>query len=102
MGEDDTRVAEFFLNTKPSRMIMALRRQEKLNAKKISRKVETTYSHAVRVMNQLEEMGLVRSEKKGRKKNYVLTDKGTGISEALDDIVGAIQESRERLERDLD
>lgn len=45
--------------------------------------MDCTYSHTVRILQKLEENGLVEGEKEGRKKNYKLTDEGQERAEAL-------------------
>jgi|GEM_PF-6435487 len=61
-------------------------------ASQLSTKANTTYSHAVKMMNRLEDLGLVTAQKKGRKKEYELTEQGQALADKLveiDDMVGS-------------
>ncbi len=42
----------------------------------ISKKIDTTYAHTVKITSCFEEKGIIETEKKGRKKILVLTEKG--------------------------
>lgn len=90
----------FFLQEKPTDMIVILRRQNKSYASELSTKADTTYSHAVKVMNRMKEIGLVESEKIGRKKEYRLTEKGQKLADNLinmcQEVEGMEVKSRER------
>lgn len=81
-SEDDD-LKKFFLQEKPTDMIVILRKQGTSYASELSTKADTTYSHAVKVMNRMKEIGLVQSEKKGRKKEYTLTEKGQQLADNL-------------------
>jgi DNA-binding MarR family transcriptional regulator len=57
--------------------------------------VDCTYSHTVRILDKLEEYGLVEREKDGRKVNCSLTDEGQERAEALVNFLEAGGESQE-------
>lgn len=85
MGED---LEEFFLNRKPARIMVSLRQQTTDNyASALSRQVDATYSHTIKVLQQMKEFGLVEFEKKGRKKMVQLTAKGERIAEKLSHLI---------------
>jgi DNA-binding MarR family transcriptional regulator len=66
-----------FLNEKPVRALVEIKKSNKeIYGSVISREIDTTYAHTVKIIAQLEEKGLVESEKKGRKKILTLTDRG--------------------------
>lgn len=68
---------EVFLKEKPVKTLVTIRRsRDEIYPSKVSKEVDTTYAHAVKVINQLEEDGLINSEKQGRKKILKLTDLG--------------------------
>jgi predicted transcriptional regulator len=81
---------KFFLQEKPTDMIVILRKQGTSYASELSTKADTTYSHAVKVMNRMKEIGLVKSEKKGRKKEYKLTQKGQDLADNLINMFDAV------------
>ncbi|WP_394324598.1 winged helix-turn-helix domain-containing protein [Haloplanus natans] len=71
-----------FLNPKTVQILISLTGGTSY-ANEISTTVDCTYSHTVRILQKLEENGLVEGEKEGRKKNYKLTDEGQERAEAL-------------------
>lgn len=81
MGED---LEEFFLNKKPVRIIVSLSHRTTDNyASAVSREVDATYSHTIKVLQKMKDFDLVQFQKKGRKKEIVLTEKGEDIAEAF-------------------
>jgi len=52
----------------------------------LAKEVDCTYSHAVKILQTLESLGLVNFQKKGRIKLIELTKKGEEISEYIDNI----------------
>ncbi len=90
MGED---LEEFFLNRKPVKMMIALHLQATDNyVSAISRHVDATYSHTVKTLKRMKESGLVRFEKKGRKKEIFLTGKGEEVAESLRKTLETLEE----------
>jgi predicted transcriptional regulator len=82
---------KFFLQEKPTDMIVILRKQGTSYASELSTKADTTYSHAVKVMNRMKEIDLVTSEKKGRKKEYRLTEKGKDLADNLVNMFDSVE-----------
>lgn len=79
---------EFFLNVKPAKILIALNDPNTDSyASAISKKTDCTYSHTVRIIQKLENFGLVESEMKGRKKQLELTDKGQRLAKALSEVM---------------
>ncbi len=73
-----------FLNVKPVKILVSLNDPStKSYASAISKKVDCTYSHAVRILQRMEDEGRVISEKKGRRKEIQLTEKGEKIAKPL-------------------
>ena len=52
----------------------------------LAKEVDCTYSHAVKILQSLERLGLVGFEKKGRIKLIKLTKKGLEISDNIENI----------------
>lgn len=89
--EDETELLKTLVQEVPYRGLIFLSKLNGSYASEISSKADTTYSHAVKMMNRFEDQGLVVSEKKGRKKEYELTEEGSKIAEKLielDELVG--------------
>jgi predicted transcriptional regulator len=81
-------VKEFFLNEKPVMALVTIRRsREDIYCSRISRKIDTTYAHTVKIISRLEEEGLIDSRKEGRRKILELTERGERYAERFEDLV---------------
>ena len=56
------------------------------NGRILAKEVDCTYSHAVKILQTLERIGLVDFEKKGRIKLIKLTKRGTEVADHIEDI----------------
>jgi predicted transcriptional regulator len=78
---------DLFFRRKPALMLIALKKVSRAKyGSQLAKEVDCTYSHAVKILQTLEEYGLVNFEKKGRIKIIKLTKKGTAIAEHIEDI----------------
>lgn len=78
---------EFFFRKKPALMLVALKKSSRIRYGSIlAKEVDCTYSHAVKILQGLERLGLVGFEKKGRIKLIKLTKKGQEIADNIDNI----------------
>ncbi|MBU4308784.1 MAG: hypothetical protein KJ566_03240 [Nanoarchaeota archaeon] len=57
----------------------------------LAKEVDCTYSHAVKILQTLEELKLVDFEKKGRIKLIKLTKKGANVADAIENIQSLIR-----------
>ena len=71
---------DLFLHSKPVKMLMSLRMDDIQYATQVSKHVDCTYSHTVKVLDIFKNLGLVKFEKKGRIKVVKLTDAGLEIA----------------------
>jgi len=79
---------DLFVREKPVRLLIEINNPRTENyASQLSKSVDCTYSHAVRVVQRFEENELVETEEKGRKKNIALTDKGKEIARSLSEVL---------------
>jgi len=69
-----------FTHTKPVKMLVSLNSNDIKYATQVSKKVDCTYSHTVKVLDMFKRLGLVDFEKKGRIKIVKLTDSGQEIA----------------------
>lgn len=69
-----------FLHAKPVKMLVALKQDDIINATHVSKTVNCTYSHTVKVLEMFKDYGLVKFDKKGRIKVVKLTDVGEDIA----------------------
>jgi DNA-binding MarR family transcriptional regulator len=82
---------DIFFRRKPALMLVALKKLSKARYGSIlAKEVDCTYSHAVKILQTLEKLGLVTFEKKGRIKLIKLTKKGQDIAENIDSIKRAL------------
>ncbi len=78
---------DLFFRRKPAMMLIALKRVNKAKyGSVLAKEVDCTYSHAVKILQTLEELGLVVFEKKGRIKIIKLTKKGQDVAESIETI----------------
>ncbi len=78
---------DIFFRRKPALMLVALKKVSKARyGSVLAKEVDCTYSHAVKILQTLQDLGLVVFEKKGRIKLIKLTKKGLEIAEHIDTI----------------
>ena len=93
---------EFFLNEKPVMALVTIRRsREDIYCSVISREIDTTYAHTVKIVSRLEEEDLLKSEKKGRKKILELTEEGEECAERFIEILSALEGPKMKEETSL-
>jgi DNA-binding MarR family transcriptional regulator len=78
---------DIFFRRKPALMLIALKKIARARYGSIlAKEVDCTYSHAVKILQSLERLGLVVFEKKGRIKMIKLTKTGQEIADNIDNI----------------
>ena len=78
---------DIFFRRKPALMLIALKRISRTRYGSIlAKEVDCTYSHAVKILQNLERLGLVVFEKKGRIKLIKLTKKGHEMAANIENI----------------
>jgi len=76
-----------FFRRKPALMLVSLKKNTRMRYGSIlAKEVDCTYSHAVKILQTLEELKLVVFEKKGRIKIIELTKKGRDVADAIENI----------------
>jgi len=79
---------EFLTNTRPCSILVELD-QGPSYARKLNKEIDSDYGYIQRVLQKLEEYGLVTSredEEDGRKRMYELTEQGRETAELLDQL----------------
>ncbi len=80
-------IFEVFFRRKPANILVALRKNTKSRYGSIlAKEVDCTYSHAVKILQEMEKARLVDFEKQGRIKTIKLTDNGDKIAEHIERI----------------
>ena len=78
---------DIFFRRKPALMLVALKRIARVRyGSVLAKEVDCTYSHAVKILQSLERLGLVGFEKKGRIKLIKLTKKGQEVADNIENI----------------
>ena len=78
---------DVFFRRKPALKLVSLKKNTRMRYGSIlAKEVDCTYSHAVKILQTLEKLGLVSFEKKGRIKLIKLTKKGVDVADAIENI----------------
>ena len=88
-------VPRLFLRPKPVKLIISLKNGPKY-ATILSKEVDLTYSHTVKLLDQFKDFGLVDFEKKGRIKIVKLTDFGEDLAHAVEGVLIKLSKIKEK------
>lgn len=91
-------IPKLFLRTKPVKILASLRKGPKY-ATILSKEVDCTYSHTVKLLDLFRNYGLVEFEKKGRIKIVKLTDTGEEIARGAEGILSKLNKLKEKSEK---
>jgi len=82
------KIFNVFFREKPAMMLIyLLRKNGELYASSLAKLVDCTYSHVIKVLQDMQLAGLVSFEKKGRLKVLILTKKGVEVATLVDKII---------------
>lgn len=76
-----------FLHEKPVKMLISIRNERAKYTTQVSKDVDCTYSHTVKVLDLFKKLGLVSFDKKGRIKHVRLTRDGEELALAFEGIM---------------
>jgi len=83
----DLDIFEVFFRKKPAMILVALRKNSRTRyGSVLAKEVDCTYSHAVKILQEMEKAKLVTFQKQGRIKTISLTDNGDRIAEYIEKI----------------
>ena len=89
MAKKPKDIFEVFFRRKPAMILVALKNSNKNRyGSVLAKEVDCTYSHAVKILQEMEKAKLVNFEKQGRIKVIKLTESGEKIA----DNIGKIKE----------
>ncbi len=78
---------ETFFRKKPALMLVALRKSTRSRYGSIlAKEVDCTYSHAVKILQGMEKLGLILFEKQGRIKTIRLTKRGNEVADYIEKV----------------
>ena len=76
-----------FFREKPAMMLVNLKNaKDEIYASSLAKQIDCTYSHVVKILQEMEKAGLINFEKQGRLKLLSLTKKGTEVAEHIDNV----------------
>ena len=76
-----------FFREKPAMMLVELKNaKSEIYASSIAKQIDCTYSHVVKILQEMQRAGLVNFEKQGRLKLLTLTKTGAEVAEKIDGI----------------
>jgi len=91
MKHDKKTLSGIFLRVKPVLIMVQLLKSESKYASVLAKEVDCTYSHTVRILQELKKKELVDFEKKGRLKLVNLTKLGKEISTYFRDLIKSFE-----------
>ncbi len=76
-----------FFREKPAMMLVHLKNaKNQMYASSLAKHIDCTYSHVVKILQEMEREGIVNFDKQGRLKLLSLTKKGNDIAEHIDNV----------------
>ena len=79
------KIFNVFFREKPIMMLVKLKNAKtEVYASSLAKQIDCTYSHVVKILQEMEKAGLVNFDKQGRLKLLTLTKKGVEIAEKID------------------
>lgn len=95
MAAKEKIIPKLFLRTKPVKMLASLKDGPKY-ATILSKEVDVTYSHTVKLLDLFHDFGLVDFEKKGRIKIVKLTAIGEELARSVDSVLLKLSRLKEK------
>lgn len=85
---EKTDLEQLFLREKPVHLIINIKNSKKKTyVSVLSKAIDCTYSHTVKLLTSFKKLGLVEFEKDGRIKYVKLTEKGKDIADSIEDVL---------------
>lgn len=79
-----------FFREKPALMLLGLAKSARMYASSLAKQIDCTYSHVVKVLQEMERAELVQFEKQGRLKLLKLTEKGEQVADHISSITNTL------------
>jgi predicted transcriptional regulator len=80
-------IVSLLLHEKPAGIILSLRDKERKYPTVLSKENDCTYTHTLKILEELRQYGLVNFEKDGRIKYVELTELGEDVAHELEGLV---------------
>ena len=86
------KLEDLLLHQKPAKLLIKIKEGNgEKYASILAKEVDCTYSHCVRILQEMKKLGLVEFEKSGRIKMVKLTKFGEDVAFALENLVRVFQ-----------
>jgi DNA-binding MarR family transcriptional regulator len=83
----DEKIFNVFFREKPAMMLVKLYTAKgEIYASSLAKMIDCTYSHVVKILQEMEKSGLINFDKQGRLKLLTLTKKGNDIAAHIENI----------------
>lgn len=98
--EKKNEYSHLFLRDKPVQMLVLLKKGNGPKyATQVSKGVDCTYSHTIKVLDKFKELGFVEFEKRGRIKLIHLTENGEEMAHDFEGILKKFERENEKLKK---
>jgi predicted transcriptional regulator len=94
----DTVLARLFLRFKPVKIMLSLKKGPRY-ATQVSKEVDCTYSHTVKLLEDFKKLGLVTFKKQGRIKIIELTQDGEDLAHSIEGVLMKLSRIKEDNEK---
>ena len=101
VNEKKNIIEKIFLHNKPVQMLISLKSEKSKYTTQVSKDVDCTYSHTVKILDMFKKLGLVSFNKKGRIKNIKLTEDGEEIAHEFEGITKKFSRLATQLKNDI-
>ena len=83
--DEKSKIFDAIFREKPAMMLVEMRNSKsEMYASNLAKKVDCTYSHVVKILQEMQKAGLINFAKQGRLKLLTLTKKGSDVAEHID------------------
>lgn len=83
----EKKIFSVFFREKPTMMLLGLKNSKsEVYASSLAKSIDCTYSHVVKILQEMEKAGLINFEKQGRLKLLTLTKKGSEVADHIEGI----------------
>ena len=87
MVAQNKEIFNVFFREKPAMMLIELKNAKgEIYASSVAKQVDCTYSHVVKILQEMQKAGLINFEKQGRLKLLTLTKIGQEVADKIDGI----------------
>lgn len=87
MGNINKEIFNVFFREKPAMMLVQLfNAKSSIYASSLAKQIDCTYSHVVKILQEMEKASLINFEKQGRLKLLTLTKQGEEIARNIESI----------------